>query len=197
MVWPPIYSVSLTFAGCPLQLYLLRMFCSSAHRKISFRTWFFQMFFNKSLIKCEKFVSCLMQYSKKYWKWPETYVLILHSYWTPQFQNFCHSSYMFMITLYNSKILLSLHCFLTPQFQTFTNLLIGIFESSNSTQFFLEVERNYASIIVTIISNITALQCYLLWILVSIRRLLQLIVYIGVSISPSKTLPLLFRQAPS
>ena len=109
----------------------------------------------------------------------------------------CYSSYMVIITLYNSKILLSLHCFLTPQFQTFTNLLIGIFESSNSTQFFLEVERNYASIIVTIISNITALQCYLLWILVSIRRLLQLIVYIGVSISPSKTLPLLFRQAPS
>ena len=53
-----------------------------------FRTWFFQMFFNKSLIKCEKFVSCLMQYSKKYWKWPETYLLILHGYWTPQFQNF-------------------------------------------------------------------------------------------------------------
>ena len=78
MVWPPIYSASLTFAGCPLQLYLLRMFCSSAHRKISFRTWFFQMFFNKSLIKCEKFVSCLMQHSKKYWKWPETYKLILN-----------------------------------------------------------------------------------------------------------------------
>ena len=64
------------------------MFCSSAHRKISFKTWFFQIFFNKSLIKCEKFISCLMQYSKKYWKWPETYVLILDSYWTPQFQNF-------------------------------------------------------------------------------------------------------------
>ena len=62
--------------------------CSSAHNKISFRTWFSQIFINKSLIKCEKFVSCLMQYSKKYWKWPETYVLILHSYWTPQFQNF-------------------------------------------------------------------------------------------------------------
>ena len=87
MVWPPIYSISLTFAVCPLQLYLLRMFCSSADRK-SFRTWFFQMFFHKSLIKCEKFVSCLMQHSKKYWKWPETYNLILHSYWTPQFQNF-------------------------------------------------------------------------------------------------------------
>ena len=76
------------FAGCPLQLYLLRMFCSSAHRKISFRTWFFQMFFNKSLIKCEKFVSCLMQYLKKCWKWPEIYVPILHSSWTQQFLNF-------------------------------------------------------------------------------------------------------------
>ena len=65
LVWPPIYSVTLTFSGCPLQFYLLKMmFCSSAHRKISFRTWFFQMFFNKSLIKCEKFVSCLMQHSK-------------------------------------------------------------------------------------------------------------------------------------
>ena len=28
--WPPIYSVYLTLAGCPLQLYLIRMFCSSA-----------------------------------------------------------------------------------------------------------------------------------------------------------------------
>ena len=60
--------------------------CSSA--TLELRTWFSQIFINKSLIKCEKFVSCLMQYSKKYWKWPETYVLILHSYWTPQFQNF-------------------------------------------------------------------------------------------------------------
>ena len=82
------HTASLTFAGCPLQLYLLRMFCSSARRKISFRTWFSQMFFNKSLIMCEKFVSCLMQYSEKYWKWPETYALFLDSYWTPQFRNF-------------------------------------------------------------------------------------------------------------
>ena len=69
---------NLLCSGCPGQLYLLRIFW----------TWFFQMFFNKSLIKFEKFISCLMQYSKKYWKWPETYVLILHSYWNPQFQNF-------------------------------------------------------------------------------------------------------------
>ena len=63
------------------------MFCPIAHRKISFRTWFFKMLFNKSLIKCKNFFSCLMQYSKIYWKWPQTYALILHSYWTPQFQN--------------------------------------------------------------------------------------------------------------
>ena len=64
------------------------MFCSTAHRSISFRTWFFQMFFNKRLIKCDKFISCLMQQLNKYWKWVETYKLILHSYWTEQFQNF-------------------------------------------------------------------------------------------------------------
>ena len=92
LVWPTINSVSLTFAGCPLQLYLLRMmFYSSVHNKISLRTWFFQMFFNKSLTKYKKFVSCLMQYWEKYWKWSETYVLFLHSYWTPQFQNFAIS----------------------------------------------------------------------------------------------------------
>ena len=93
------HTVSLTFAGCPLQLYLLRMFCSSAHRKISFRAWFFQMFFNKSLIICEKFVSCLTQYSKKYWKWPETCTLILHSYWTPQFKIFLFLLYGYHHTL--------------------------------------------------------------------------------------------------
>ena len=79
----------------------------------------------------------------------------------------CYSSYMVIITLYNSKILLSLHYFLTPQFQTFTNLLIGILEVNNPTFFFFfEIGRNYVSILV--------LQCYLLWIFVWIRRLLQL-----------------------
>ena len=68
-------------------------------------------------------------------------------------------------TLYNSKMLLSLHYFLTPQFQTFNNLLIGIFWVSNPTFFvsflffwnFWEIN--------------TVLQCYLLSIFVSIRRL--------------------------
>ena len=101
---------------------------------------------------------------------------------------------MVIITLYNSKILLSLHYFLTPQFQTFTNLLIGIFGVSNLTFFFfLKFLRNYVSIIINIISNNTVLQCYLLWIFVSIRRLLQLIVCIGVSTPvTSKTSSFLF-----
>ena len=86
---------------------------------------------------------------------------------------------MVIITLYNSKILLSLHYFLTPQFQTFTNLLFRIFGVSNPT--FLSFLRNYASIIINVISNNTVLQCYLLWIFVSIRKLLQLIVCVGVS----------------
>ena len=91
---------------------------------------------------------------------------------------------MVIITLHNSKILLSLHYFLTPQFQTFTNLLIGIFGVSNPFFFFflLRFLRN-VSIIVNIsnISNNTVLQCYLLWIFVLIKRLFQIIVCIGVS----------------
>ena len=165
------------------------IFCSSAHRKISFRTWFFQMFFNKSLIKCEKFVSCLMQYSKKYWKWPETYLLILHGYWTPQFQNFAIppiwlSSHSITQRYCYPCITFSLHNFkLLPICQLeFLGLVIPcvfllLF-------FLLRFLRNYVSIIVNIISNNTVLQCYLLWIFVSIRRLLQLIVCIGVSTPP-------------
>ena len=49
--------------------------------------------------------------------------------------------------------------------------------------FFLRSLRNYVSIIVNIISNNTVLQCYFLWIFVSIRRLLQLLC-IGVSNPP-------------
>ena len=64
--------------------------------------------------------------------------LCVHPAWLMNFtiSKFCYSSYMVIITLYNSKILLSLHYFLTPQFQTFTNLLIGIFGVSNPTFFF-------------------------------------------------------------
>ena len=106
---------------------------------------------------------------------------------------------MVIITLYNSKILLSLHYFLTPQFQTFTNLLFGIFGISNPPLFFffLKFLRNYVSIIVNIISNITVLQCYFLWIFVTIRRLLQLIVCIGVSTPPHlKNMTPSFAKSP-
>ena len=124
LVWPPIYSVYLIFAGCPLQLYLLRMmFCSSVHRKISFRTWFFQMFFNKNLIKCEKLVSCLMQSSKKYWKWTETYVLILDSYWIPQFQNFAIPH-----TWLSSHFMTQRYCY---PFITFYSPISNFYQSAN------------------------------------------------------------------
>ena len=133
LVLPPIYSVSLTFPGCPLQLYLLRMFCSSAHRKISFKTFFFEMFLNKCLIKCENFVSCLMQYSKKYWKWPETYLLILQSYWTPQFQSFTFPSRWLSSHSISQRYYYPCITFLLHNFKLFTNLLIGIFGVSNTT----------------------------------------------------------------
>ena len=94
-------------------------------------------------------------------------------------------------SLYNSKILLFLHYFLTPQFQTFTKIF---------HLFLFEIGRNFVSIIVNVISNNTVLQCYLLWISVSIRRLLQLIVGIGVSTPHLKNIIpsfFLFCQAPT
>ena len=60
---------------------------------------------------------------------------------------------MVIITLHDSKILLSLHYFLTPQFENFTNLLIGILGVSNPT-FFLRFLRKYVTILVSI-SNIS------------------------------------------
>ena len=102
---------------------------------------------------------------------------------------------MVIITVYNSKILLSLNYFLTPQFQTFTNLPIAIFGVTNPTVFFvdfLRFLRNYVPIIVNIVSNNTVLMCYLLWIFVPIRRLLQLIVCTGVSTPPHSTQAVVF-----
>ena len=49
--------------------------------------------FDKCLTNCGKIVPCLMQYSKKYGKWPETYVLIQHSYCHSSIWKFCYSSY--------------------------------------------------------------------------------------------------------
>ena len=54
----------------------------------------------------------------------QKWVLLLN----PTISKFCHSSYMVIITLYNSKIMISRYCFLTPQFQSF-----GIFRVRNLT----------------------------------------------------------------
>ena len=93
----------------------------------------------------------------------------------PTISIFRHSPYMVIITLYNSKI-------------NFYQLMIDIFGVRNPTNFFFffffEIGRKYVSIIVNTIINITVLQCYLLWLFVSIRRLVQLIACIGVSIHP-------------
>ena len=138
-----------------------------------------------------------MQCSKKYWKWPETYKLILHSYWTPQFQNFAIpptwlSSHSITQRYCYPCITFSLHNFkLLPICQLeFLGLVIP-------RVFLLRFLRNYVSIIVNIISNNTVLQCYLLWIFVSIRRLLQLIAYIGVSTaSQLKNMTPSFAKSP-
>ena len=61
---------------------------------------------------------------------------------------------------------------------------------------FLRFLRNYVSIIVNIISNNTVLQCYLLWMFASIRRL-QLIVCIEVSTPPHlKNIKPSFAKSP-
>ena len=100
-----------------------------------------------------------MKYLKKYEKWPETYVLILHScYWTPQFQNFAIPpkwlSHSITQRYCYPSIALSLHNFklLPICWLGFLGLVIPLN--------FFKIGRNYVSIIVTIISNITLLQCY-------------------------------------
>ena len=109
---------------------------------------------------------------------------------------FCHSFYM-VITISNSKILLSLHCFLTRQFQAFTtNLLIVIFGVRNPTYFFWrQVETMCQLYLLLLAILLTVLQCYLIWIFVSIR-LLQFIVCIGVSTPPQKLQNFFFAKRP-
>ena len=156
------------------------------------------MFFNKSLIRCLKFVSCLKQHSKKYWKWKETYKLILHSYWSPQFQNFVIpptwlSSHSVTQKYCYSCITFSLHNFkLLPIYQLeFLGLVIPV-----SLFFCWDFWETMCQLWFNIISNNTVLQFYFLWIFVSIRRLLQLIVCIGVSTPPHLNRLLLFFRFP-
>ena len=110
-------------------------FASSAHRK-SFRTWFYQI-----LVECGNFVYCLMQHSKNYRKWPETY------------------SFCMVIATHSFKILPSfLHGYLTPQLQTIgTNPPHRIFLNWWSHVIFFGRTEEIVSILVTIISNITLL----------------------------------------
>ena len=140
-----------------------------------------------------------MQHLKKYWKWPETFKLILHSYWTLPFQNFAIpptwlSSHSITQRYCYPCITFSLHNFkLLPICQLkFLGLVIHCFFGG----FFGDFWETMCFIIVNIISNNTVLQCYLLWIFVSIRRLLQLIVCIGVSTPPHLNRLLFFFRFP-
>ena len=140
MVWPPIYSVSLTFAGCPLQLYLLRMFCSSVYRKISFRN-FSKCYLIKAWLNVKSFFPVYCNTRKNIGDDQKPISSSCIANWTPQFQNFAIPP-TWLSSFYNSRILLSLHYFLIPQFQTFyfyliTNLLFGTFWACNPTLFFL------------------------------------------------------------
>ena len=58
-----------------------------------FYTMVFPNSFNECLINSGKVVPCLMQYSRKYGKWPEIQVLIQCSYCHSSIWKFCYSSY--------------------------------------------------------------------------------------------------------
>ena len=62
-----------------------------------------------------------------------------------------------VITLHNLIILKSLAFSITPQFQNLTNPPHGIFGLEILLKLFLDIDRNYVSVIITIISNIIAL----------------------------------------
>ena len=164
------------------------------------RTWFFQTFFNKSLIKFENFASCRAVLGKI---WEMTRNLCAHpaQLLNLTISKFCHSSYMVIITLYNSKILLSLHCFLTPQFQTFTNLITGILGVRNLTYFFFFFLRQVETMYQLQLILLLILPCYNV---VCFGYLCQdegsfnsQCVLGSHPPNPSKTSPILFCQASS
>ena len=111
-------------------------------------------------------------------------MLILHSYWTPQFQNFTIppiwlSSHSRVQTCRCPCITFSLNNWnhLPIYYLEFLGLVISLF--------FFFWGGNYVSIKVNIISNKTVLQCYLLWIFESIKSIFQLIVCIFPCTRPS------------
>ena len=92
----------------------------------------------------------------------ETRTLVTHPTWflNPTIQKFCDPFYMVVIP-HSFKIQLSLIQLFTPQFQNFTNYPHGIFQNSNPNQiFFMEIGRNYLSIIVFIVNNFIVLVPY-------------------------------------
>ena len=64
-------------------------------------------FFLKTLVKCEKIVSCLMQQSKKIWEMTRNLGAHPAQLLNPTISKFCYSFYM-VITLHSLKELLSL-----------------------------------------------------------------------------------------
>ena len=68
----------------------------------------------------------------------------------------CYSFYM-VITHHNLKYCYPSYCFLIPQFQNFINLAHEFFLFQYSYLIFLQIGRNYVSIIITVISNISVL----------------------------------------
>ena len=114
--------------------------------------------FNKSLIKCGKIDSCLMQYSKKFENDQKSRCSSCIVTQTT-IRKFCHLSYM-GITLHNLMILLCLLLLSHPKI--FTNMQHGIPKGLVFPFNFLDIGRNYVLIIMslTIISNTTVLVSY-------------------------------------
>ena len=127
MVWPPICSVFLTFAGCPLQLYLLNacyvLLLVPTGKALELG---FPKAFNKSLIKCGKIVSCLMQYSRKIWEMNRNVSAHPAQLLNPTISKFCHFSDM-VITLCNLDISLSLLLLSHPTISKFYQPINWIF----------------------------------------------------------------------
>ena len=132
-------------------------FASSASRK-NFKLGFSEcFFFFKTLVKCEKIVSCLMQYSKKIWEMIRNLGAHPAQLLNPIISKFCYSFYM-VITLHSLKKLLSLlllsHFKIYIFYQSANWNFLGLVIPCNC---FWRWVETIVSIIVFIISNTTVL----------------------------------------
>ena len=97
-------------------------------------------------------------------------MFIQKSYWNPQFQNQFPSTWFSSTSVSFNSFLL--HCYHTPKLENVTILAIAFspnnfeilqtyhkkfFRLSNLTELFWGIGRNYVSIMITILSNITVL----------------------------------------